>query len=53
MGDYLDVNGKSIVGSDIRSACGLGGELCTYFSWLDLLKVVQRSRSPSVQKRRL
>lgn len=31
MGDYLDVNGKSTIGSDLRSACSLGGELCTSY----------------------
>jgi myosin I len=52
MGDYLDVNGKNILSSDLRSACSLGGELYASFSWLDFLKVVQRNRSPSARKRR-
>jgi myosin-1 len=33
LGDYLDVNGKNIVGSDLRSACGLGSEPSSYFMW--------------------
>ncbi|KAG1754947.1 P-loop containing nucleoside triphosphate hydrolase protein [Suillus paluster] len=37
LGDYLDVNGKSIVGSDLRSACGLGAEQATFSSKVQIL----------------
>ena len=26
MGDYLDVNGKNALGTELRNACGLGGQ---------------------------
>ena len=26
MGDYLDVNGKSALGSELSTACGIGGK---------------------------
>lgn len=31
LGDYLDVNGQNIVGSDLRSVCGLGSEPSSSF----------------------
>lgn len=37
LGDYLDVNGKNIVGSDLRSACGLGAEQATFSSKVQIL----------------
>lgn len=37
LGDYLDVNGKNIVGSDLRSACGLGTEQATFSSKVQIL----------------
>ncbi|KAG0700660.1 P-loop containing nucleoside triphosphate hydrolase protein [Suillus ampliporus] len=37
LGDYLDVNGKGIVGSDLRSACGLGAEQATFSSKVQIL----------------
>lgn len=37
LGDYLDVNGKNIVGSDLRSACGLGAEQVTFSSKAQIL----------------
>lgn len=29
MGDYLDVNGKSDLGAELGTACGLGRKFCT------------------------
>lgn len=26
MGDYLDLNGKNALGTELRNACGLGGQ---------------------------
>ncbi|KAG2155515.1 myosin class I heavy chain [Suillus clintonianus] len=37
LGDYLDVNGKNIVGSDLRSACDLGVEQVTFSSKAQIL----------------
>ncbi|KAG1765095.1 myosin class I heavy chain [Suillus occidentalis] len=37
LGDYLDVNGKNIIGSDLRSACGLGAEQATFSSKVQIL----------------
>ncbi|OAX40076.1 hypothetical protein K503DRAFT_28351 [Rhizopogon vinicolor AM-OR11-026] len=37
LGDYLDVNGKSIIGSDLRSICSLGAEQVTFSSKVQIL----------------
>jgi len=46
LGDYLDVNGKNIVGSDLRSACGLGTEQVTFSSKVQILvsKILRSSK---------
>lgn len=50
MGDYLDVNGKNIVGSDLRSACGLGAEQATFSSKVHIL-VSKLGRSSKLMPR--
>ncbi|KIK91117.1 hypothetical protein PAXRUDRAFT_831112 [Paxillus rubicundulus Ve08.2h10] len=37
MGDYLDVNGKSAFGAELRSACGLGVDQATFSSKAQVL----------------
>ncbi|KAG6900504.1 class II myosin, partial [Termitomyces sp. T159_Od127] len=37
MGDYLDVNGKSALGSELASACGVGSDHVTYSGRIQLL----------------
>ncbi|KIK49497.1 hypothetical protein CY34DRAFT_796915 [Suillus luteus UH-Slu-Lm8-n1] len=46
LGDYLDVNGKNIIGSDLRSACGLGAEQATFSSKVQILvsKIARSSK---------
>ncbi|KAG2350737.1 hypothetical protein BDR05DRAFT_943104 [Suillus weaverae] len=50
LGDYLDVNGKNIVGSDLRSACGLGTEQATFSSKVQIL-VPRFARSSIISPR--
>ncbi|KAH7930925.1 hypothetical protein BV22DRAFT_1115754 [Leucogyrophana mollusca] len=48
MGDYLDVNGKSSQGAELRSACGLGAEQASFSSKVQLLVAkFGRSSKPS------
>ncbi|ESK92714.1 microfilament motor [Moniliophthora roreri MCA 2997] len=48
MGDYLDVNGKSVFGEELGSACGIGGDEVTFSSKIQLLiSKIGRSSKPS------
>ncbi|GLB35836.1 putative TRAFAC class myosin-kinesin ATPase superfamily, myosin family protein [Lyophyllum shimeji] len=48
MGDYLDVNGKSPLGSQLAEACGIGSEHVTYSGRIQLLvSKLGRSSKPS------
>ncbi|KAF8078956.1 myosin-1 [Lyophyllum atratum] len=48
MGDYLDVNGKSALGSELAAACGIGSESVTYSGRIQLLvSKFGRSSKPS------
>jgi len=48
IGDYLDVNGKSALGEELASACGIGAELVTFSGRIQLLvSKLGRSSKPS------
>ncbi|KAI9570317.1 P-loop containing nucleoside triphosphate hydrolase protein [Boletus coccyginus] len=48
MGDYLDVNGKNALGTELRNACGLGADPVTFSSKAQLLvSKPLRSSKPS------
>ncbi|KDQ63241.1 hypothetical protein JAAARDRAFT_53467 [Jaapia argillacea MUCL 33604] len=48
MGDYLDVNGKSALGQEINSTCGIGAENVTFSARIQLLvSKFGRSSKPS------
>lgn len=36
MGDYLDINGKSTLGEELQSVCGLGCELNDYLFLIEI-----------------
>ncbi|KAG6865778.1 class II myosin [Blastosporella zonata] len=50
MGDYLDVNSKSPLGSELASACGIGSEHVTYSGRIELL-VSKLGRSSKMSPR--
>ncbi|KAG6817917.1 class II myosin [Tephrocybe sp. NHM501043] len=50
MGDYLDVNGKSPLGSELAGACGIGSEHVTYSGRIQLL-VSKLGRSSKLSPR--
>ncbi|EPQ60451.1 myosin-1 [Gloeophyllum trabeum ATCC 11539] len=48
MGDYLDVNGRSALGEELKEACGLGSEQAVFSSRIQLLvSKFGRSSKPS------
>ncbi|KAH0838079.1 P-loop containing nucleoside triphosphate hydrolase protein [Lanmaoa asiatica] len=48
MGDYLDINGKNSLGTELRNACGLGADQVTFSSKAQLLvSKFTRSSKPS------
>ncbi|KAJ7597439.1 P-loop containing nucleoside triphosphate hydrolase protein [Mycena floridula] len=48
MGDYLDVNGKSALGEQLSSVCGIGGDEVTFSGRVQLLvSKIGRSSKPS------
>ncbi|KAI6031444.1 myosin-1 [Pisolithus microcarpus] len=48
MGDYLDVNGKNALGTELRSACGIGAEEVSFSCKAQLLvSKLARSSKPS------
>ncbi|THH21199.1 hypothetical protein EW146_g278 [Bondarzewia mesenterica] len=48
MGDYLDVNGQSALGEELRSVCGIGAEDVTFSSRIQILvSKLGRSSKPS------
>ncbi|KAG6813218.1 class II myosin [Tricholoma furcatifolium] len=50
MGDYLDVNGKSALGSELASACGIGSDHVSYSGRIQLL-VSKLGRSSKLSPR--
>ncbi|KAG6907267.1 class II myosin [Tephrocybe rancida] len=50
MGDYLDVNGKSPLGGELASACGIGSDHVTYSGRIQLL-VSKLGRSSKLSPR--